>query len=282
MKDETQDFNIKKWLISTVVTTSLVCGSIGGVAALFLADGFIDIGPDPAIQAAEVKEVLTQQVQQVDARIATLEKRVNELPEASPEFDSSILEKDISDLNEKLAGLTETAQESKLGQVVLAITQIKNAYDMDRPIKPGLDLLKETILDPSLREKISMLDSLTYPTRQALLSQAQAIAAPSINQQQATADTSWQGQAKALLGQFVTIKPKDQVQQSTLQNQVVAAIQQDNLPLAQQLIQSLPSNTAEVAALGQMIQQRLTAQKTVEQVISLITTSLHKGKTGLY
>lgn len=276
----TKQFSLSRWLLGILLSVSMVIGGVIAVGALFFADGLFKPGEDPAIPAAEI--------QQVNARVKTLEDRVAQLPqEQSQAVPSEELQNNVSALQKRIDDLSVQAHESKAGQVVLALTQIKDAYANDMPMRPGIELLQKSVTDTDVLKKLDELQALTtdqFPTKASLIADAQALMAPApkaFNVDQGPSADSWGGRLKNVLGQFISVTPNSVEAESTTSSNLVQALSRDDLPVANSLINQLPVSPA-LKDLAFKIQTRLRAQQLIQQVISTVTQMANTNGEGLY
>src|SRR5690554_2585702 len=109
-----------RWLLSGVMTLSLIFGAVGGLAVLFIGDTFFDKTPDPAVNMVEVREEFARTQQ----RLQELEKKLEEAPTQSvaPESDTAAIEAEVNALKEQIATMQPAAQENPIiGQALLGI-----------------------------------------------------------------------------------------------------------------------------------------------------------------
>ncbi len=266
-------FKLSKWLVSGVISTALICGAIAAVAVLLLADGVVDVGDDPVIPAEEIQ----QNVARVDARIAELEKRVAQIPQQQNESAiSGEIKSEVAALEKKVDEMKIVATESRAGQVVLAVSQIKNAYENDLPMQPGIDLLKKSVTTPGIQQKLDELNALVgnpYPTKSDLVREADALAnlkaGPVFNADQGPdgSDVSFTDRLKGLMGRFVKIESADAGTTRVSSGGLASALARDDLPIARDMISKLPGGPA-VQSLAQKIDARLQVQAKVQEVVN--------------
>lgn len=281
-------FRISRWLLSMVVTTSLVFGAIAGVAVLLLADGVIDVGDDPAIPVEEIQ----QNVARADARIKALEARIEQLPRQQDTGGiTEEIKSDVTALEEKVDELKTVAVESRAGQIVLAVSQIKNAYENDLPMQPGIDLLKKSVATPEIQTKLDNLSAAIgnpFPKKSELVREADALAnlkaGPVFNADQGPdgSATSFQDKLKGLAGRFVRIESADNAATRVTSSGLSAALARDDLPLANDMILKLPVSPS-TQLLAQKIDARLQIQSKVQDVInSVMQMVTPSGNGALY
>ena len=261
-----------RWLVSGLVTVSLICGAIAAVGVLFFADGLFDVGKDPAVSEA--------QMQRFESRMAALEKRVDQAPAPN-----AFLENEMTELQKKIDSVSNAAQQSTAGQIVLALTQIKDAFEHDQPIRPGLELLQKTVTDKDILASVDQLSSLVadnFPTKAGLVAEAQSlVSAPIKPASLDQGDSSWSGKLKGLMGQFVQIQPLDSGATYEGGPSLINALSQDNLPMARSLASQLPVSPG-VQNLISKIDTRLRAQSLVQQLITSATRLVGHSNEGLY
>jgi hypothetical protein len=269
-------FKLSKWLVSGVVTTSLICGTIAAVAVLLLADGVMDVGDDPVIPAEEIQ----QNVARVDARVAELEKRVSQIPQQQ---DASALsgeiKSEVAALEKKVDEMKTVATESRAGQIVLAVSQIKNAYEHDLPMQPGIDLLKKSVVTPGIQQKLDELSAMVgnpFPTKSELEREAEAFAKNENNGNVFNADqgpdsssVSFTDRLKGLMGRFVKIESVDTGATRVTSSGLSSALARDDLPVAHDLVSKLPASPV-VQSLARKIDARLQVQTKVQEVVNSV------------
>lgn len=274
-------FTLSRWLCGGILSAALVAGAFGGLAVLFLGDGLFDVGDDPAIPA---------EIQQVDARITALEERIAKLP-AKP-ANTKQLREDVASLNEKVETLASTAATEQQNQgtaasVVLALTQIKNAYDSGQSMLPGIQLLKQSGISPALQSKLDELAQLAatqFPSKADLVAEAQNLFRPA-SPASATpyTGTSFTERLKGLAARFVTVQPTSAITQQTTAQSLLQALANDDLPVANNMIAQLPASPA-LQSLAIKIQTRLRGQKIIQELITGVTQLVQPatGKGSLY
>lgn len=268
-------FSVSRWMLGGVVTTALICGGIGAVGALFFADGFVKMDHDPAIPAQEIASVT--------ARMDALETRVAQVP--APQ--------DVTELKQKVDALAAAPAPApqmtqaqitgnQAGTILLALTQIKNAYEGDQSMAPGIALLQQSVSDAQMQETLQGLATLAtnqFPTKQRLLEQAQAALQTGAKTTVAAVPTTWKERLSALAGKFVSVEPTATVDQQNVGAQLLQALSADNLPVAQELIKALPATPA-VASLGAGIETRIKARRLMNNLLNGATKLLGTGTKG--
>jgi hypothetical protein len=282
----TAPFNVKKWLVGNVIRTLIAVGIVAALALFFLADGFIDIGKDPAIPNQEIK----QAVQHVDDRVAVLEKRIETISSApAAENNNDAFQATLTDLEKKVEALEQLPQaQTQIGLITLALTQIKTAYESDDTMLPGLMLLKKSISNAKAKvilDELITLASNELPTKASIIAQAEKALGLGIQPYDVAQSGSNQagilGKVKNLLGGFVTVQPTATVTQQGAGQKLVQALSNDDLPLANNLISQLPS-TPSLQTLAFNIQTRLRAQNLVRQLVTAVTEIVGDSREGLY
>ncbi len=266
-------FRISRWLISMIVTAALIFGAIAGVAVLILADGWMDVGEDPAIPVEEIQ----RNVARADARIEALEKRIDQLPRQNDTGEvAAEIKSDVTALEEKVDELKLAAAESRAGQIVLAVSQIKNAYENDLSMQPGIDLLKKSVTTPEIQASLDELSAAIgnpFPKKSELVKEAEALArvdagqAFNADQGPDTADVPFKDRVKGLASRFVRIEKSDAGATRVASSGLISALQQDDLPVASSMISRLPVSP-NVQLLAQKIDARLQIQNKVRGVVN--------------
>ncbi len=268
----TKPFPSLRWLISGTITLSLICGGIGAVGVLFFADGIFHVGKDPALSQ--------EQVQRFESRMTALEHRAPETAAPDPALQNSLAE-----LQQKVDAMSAQANQSKMGQVVLALTQIKDAYDHDQSMRPGLELLQKTVTNKDVLTSVDHLSQLlndSFPTKAGLVAEAQTLlATPPRAANLSQESGGLLGQAKAFLGQFVQVELLQGGASYDNGPRLVQALSQDDLPTARSLASQLPVSPA-VQHLLSAIEMRIRAQGLVQNLISSVTQIVGSNGEGLY
>lgn len=281
----TPSFKLSRWLFSMVVTTSLVFGAIAGIAVLLLGEGMMDAGEDPAIPAEEIQ----QNVARADARIDALEKRIAQLPQPSDTSESTAeIKSDVTTLEEKVGELKTAAIESRAGQIVLAVSQIKDAYENDLPMQPGIELLKKSVTTPEMQAKLDELSTAvdqTFPKKSELVQEAEAIAnikaGPVFNADQgpSATDVPFKDRVKGLMGRFIQVEKGDAGATRVASTGLISALRQDDLPAASNMISRMPVSP-QLQLLAQKIDARLQIQTKVRSVVNGVMQAVTPSGSG--
>lgn len=309
---------IRHWFLQTSLTTIFVCAILFGMMVLFLPDGIIGTGHDPAI--SEHQEY--RDTQALHARLTALEQQLQQ-NQAVPQTQNTavsatpdLVATDTVSHAEKLERTTQAAQEyedriremqeqaaqdNQVSRMIFGIMQLKNAYLNDGSLQDGITVLKDSIKDENLQDKLAQLDTIIkdhMPTRQELLLQIQALKesniaeyahiaqqpqAPEQNQTQQTDTTNnatgniasdWtnalKSRASALVNEFVTVRPTANVQQASLLDRMAMAVQSADYATAAKLAETLPENP-KTKILLLKLQTRAKAQNLVHGVVSGVT-----------
>lgn len=198
--------SIRRWLLNTVLMAAAIFGGLFVLAALFLAEGILPIGKDPAIP--DERTLLAEQQAQTDKlvqRLEFLEKSIQHSSEQHKQaleqnlanetiagaVDDALLQrlehtaKETAELKEQLAALQEQQarfqppqEESRLARMVAGLTQLKTAYENDMSLRYGIANLQASTEDVALREKLNQLQKLLdekLPSRQDILSSLESL-----------------------------------------------------------------------------------------------------------
>lgn len=289
---------IRRWLLNTIVTFSAVGGALIGLAILFLAEGFFDIGQDPAI-STEQEIVDTKMIHQ---RLVALEEQLQinaakennttpieetqKIAEASKEHAQR-----VNDLEQQ--AYEKTLKENYMARLMVGLTQLKNAYESDTSLENGIHALQETVKDTSVQDTLAQLDTIAkekLPSRQEILTYIHSLQdgmtaqdnhtaqnAPAATPAEGNSIDAWKSRAQNMLGQFVQVRPTQDVQQEkafdkTL-NRIAQAVQGKDYSLAAELGKQLPSNP-KTDVLVLKLNARAKAQNLVHSVVSGVTNSV--------
>ena len=278
------------FLFGSIMTGALVCGGIGALAVLFLADGVIDIGPDPAIPSAEAQAEVRQELAKANARLQELEKiaqaqkaqKENPAP-AAPENLQELQQtvdanaERTEQLQEKVETLSNGKQEEgKAAQIALGLTQLKTAYENDLPMAAGIDTLKNAIPTESLQKSLDELKDVTtqnFPTKKELLADIAAMKASLAPTPVDPGKLTWEQRAKYEMGKFVQIQPKQVAAQRSLLNQTEDYIRNNDFTAALEAAKQFPEN-AQQQIFYKKISLRLSAQNAIHKVITDVTQKI--------
>ncbi len=279
--------------IGSLMTGAMICGAIGALALFFFADGIFDVGPDPALPAAEVTQV-RQQVARVDARIAELEKTAQTQREAVPDLPNADhlddLQKSLEEnteqtkvLEEKVDALsTDTRTESRAAQIALGLTQIKTAFDSDLPITAGIDKLKQSVSEESLRKTLDDLTTATqsnFPTKKELLTDIETMKA-SLNQPPVDpANLTWKERAAFEMNKFVKVQPKQLTVERSALEKAESAIRNNDFAAAMTAIKQIPAS-AEQQIFYKKMETRIAAEMMIHNIILGVTQKANAGNGG--
>lgn len=278
---------ISGFLISCIMTGALLCGGIGALAMIFLADGVIDVGPDPAIQATEVR----QQIARTDQRVAQLEK-IAQAQQTAPATtnqnpDLTALQKSVDANTQQTQALQQkvdtissnTTEDSKAAQIALGLTQLKTAFENDLPLGTGIDTLKKSVSNESLQKTLGDLNDVTeknFPTKKELLDNVEQIRKGLTPPPVDPKTLPWDQRATYEIGKFVQIEPKQVAQQKTALDQAEQFIRNNNFTAALESVKQIP-DSAEQKIFYKQIEVRIQAENMVHDVISGVTQKINSA-----
>jgi len=266
-----------RWLMGFVVTSSLFCGAIGGLAVLFIGDTFFDKTPDPAVPLTAISADIARAQQRIDE----IEHKIQNAATAqTPTADAAALQDEIVALNRKIDTIRTETEKRDIAPALLGLTQLSTAVENDLPLQPGIDALRAAFNHP---EAAALLDALAALAREGIPSYAdmeKALAAlnpaaePLANDA-ATAD--WKTHAKNLLAKFVRVRPTHHVTYEGRFDAAQKAIQSHDLPIARATLIQFPSSPA-LQNLSAQIERRMQAEKLVRELSVVVTR--HLGATA--
>jgi len=274
----TPKFSISRWLLSMIISVSVIGGAITATGVLFLAQGFFDTGRDPVIH----EEKSTVPDAEFDRRLRLLEQRAQQTQSpAAPQNAQA-----ITDLQNKVEKLQNTpSQDTRMAQIVVGLTELKN----EASLQQGISTLKQAVKDTLVQQDLNDLSALLQdtPSKDALLNQIQDVQ-KSFNQPAAApvqTDMNWKSRAQQAMTHFVKIEKTDTLNQKKTNNDTLDRMQQavsyENYPLAAQLADRLPKDPA-TQALALKLQAKMKVQQLVQKTISAVGTTLGQKEGSLY
>lgn len=269
-------FRIRRWVIASVVSTSLFCGAFSAVAVLFLADRFFDVGQNPAVQ----EQPTASYDPEFDQRLRALEENATRLQQAAAQQQAAPIEQNTMPQHD--VAVAAKTEDNTATRIMIGLTQLKNAYENDAPLTQGINTLKEAVTDDASRQALDDLERAAAenpPSDDAIRQQIQAVhdelQPPAANTP--VADGDWKARASGMLHRFVTVQDTADLQQKKTATDTLERISQavsiDQYAQAADMAANLPE-TAQTKILLVQLQTRMKIQQLVKKAVTTVDGTL--------